>query len=264
MKSPSTLITFYPAQMIQGIGKRSNQEDSCYPNVRSKLKNSRFFIVCDGVGGHQKGEVASRLVCREVAATLKKQPSSSRELILQAVQNATLAVHQYAAKHDNVHGMGTTFTLLSASHDRLWAAHIGDSRIYQFRNGAILLRTKDHSLVQMLVDQKEITEEEAKNHPRKNVILKSINDSEDVKPDIHEITDLQPEDIFLLCTDGILEAWSDAELSALMAGKESLEQKAEKIALACKEISNDNHTAILAQVQDAPYKKPWWKSIFKR
>jgi PPM family protein phosphatase len=261
----SASITFHPPVFIQGQGRRENQEDAFFPLKQGQQKKSRCWIVCDGVGGQRKGEVASQLLAREMGRALNTAKATPEEqLIIQSLRQAELQMKRTLDKKPECTGMATTLTVLLHAGDQLISAHVGDSRIYHFRKGKILHRSTDHSLVAFLLEKGSITEAEAATHPQRNVITRSVNGLEAAEPDIQVHTDMRPGDIFLLCTDGILEAWPDADLQELLKATESAERMGRHLAERCAAKSKDNYTACVLQVADAPATLPWWKRLFTK
>lgn len=168
-------ITFAEAYSYHGIGHRDNQEDARFPDhdeVRADSYHS--FVVCDGVGGSEKGEVASKLVAGTLGNELE-QNLADEPLRVQDLAAALDACYDALAKNTTPRnlGMATTMTMISANLTGVTAAHIGDSRIYHIRPGVgILYRSEDHSLVNALVKAGVVKEEEAENHPQSNVITR--------------------------------------------------------------------------------------------
>lgn len=207
---------------LQELGQRSNQEDALYPGIGRCTPNDRLFILCDGMGGHEKGEVASNTVCEAMSDYILKRWKPSMPLSDMLLKDAlNYAFDALDAKDDGgERKMGTTMTFLCFHAAGVTVAHIGDSRVYQLRpshNGMpaqIVFRTKDHSLVNDLIAVGEITEEEAKNHPQKNVITRAMQPGQQprVNADIKHLTDVKAGDYFYMCSDGMLEQTSDDNL----------------------------------------------------
>ena len=146
--------------------------------------------------------------------------------------------------------MATTITLLHIGESGITVAHIGDSRIYQFRDGQIIYHTTDHSYVQSLVDLGQITKEEAAVHPQKNVITRALmGTAHSVEADVAFITDIQEGDIFFLCTDGVTECLSDEKLTTFFDSTVNIESIKNKIIEHCSETSKDNFSFYLIPIQ---------------
>ncbi|MEE0670141.1 PP2C family protein-serine/threonine phosphatase [Prevotella sp.] len=248
------------AYNLQELGQRTNQEDSLYPALGKSKPEDRLFILCDGMGGHEKGEVASATVCetisRVILSTWHPNEALSDELFLQALSAAYDALD--AKDNGEERKMGTTLTFLCLHANGATVAHIGDSRIYQLRPASknspaqIVFRTQDHSLVNDLVKIGEITEEEAKHHPQKNVITRAMQPCQEqrAKADIAHLTDVQTGDYFFMCSDGMLEQSTDDNiLNIITKSNVSDEQKLEMLRRVTEE-NKDNHTAHLIYISD--------------
>ena len=246
-------IKLHPVLSINEEGKRDNNEDSIYPVRDEKSPVEGLYIVCDGVGGSEKGEVASRLACDSFADYIAQNKSEKYDL--EYFSNALSKVEDdfdaYIDENPQAKGMATTLTLAYFNPNGVCLAHIGDSRIYHLRNEAIAYQSKDHSYVNALIATGTISEAEAKEHPQSNVILRAIS-GKSVKPvkiDLYECSSIDPGDYFFLCSDGILESISDEELLDIVFGKEVEEEKIENIRHRCNKSSDDNFSCILIKVE---------------
>ncbi|MDR1055747.1 MAG: protein phosphatase 2C domain-containing protein [Prevotellaceae bacterium] len=239
---------------LNEIGKRQNQEDSIFPAKNRANNNTRFFLVCDGMGGHENGEVASQTVCESFAAFLKDiNPDDFNKA---AFGQALNFAYDELDKKDNspAHGskMGTTLTFLYLNNKGAFLAHIGDSRIYHVRGNKILYKTQDHSLVNDLLKAGIISPEEAENHPKKNVITRAMQPHLEKrnKVGVYETADIKTGDYFFLCSDGILESLSDDRLVFILGEQAADSEKIQAINEICKEHSNDNFSAYLVPVAE--------------
>jgi len=235
-------------QTLNAQGRRDNNEDSILASPDKGL-----FMACDGVGGSQKGEVASDVACKSIQQYFRSvvnRPGTGED-IESAIALAEANMDSYVAQNPGSAGMATTLTLLYFAGPDALAAHIGDSRIYHVRDGEILFKTFDHSLVNELLATGSITEEEARTHPRKNVITRALQGgSSPAVATIKKLSGLQNGDFFLLCTDGILESITDGYLSEnLVSGADILDIITEMDNL-CAENSRDNYSAILIRIED--------------
>lgn len=238
---------------INHIGGRSNNEDSIFPLLGDANKNNRLFLVCDGVGGNEKGEVASRITCDSFAEYFEQNPTetSNETYIAEALKYAEANIDKDIAKNPDSKGMGTTLTLLHLHSSGTTIAHVGDSRVYQFRDGQIMFQTSDHSMVSDLLKAGVINEEQAKDHPHKNVISRAVQGAS-VKPtkaDVTIITDIQPGDYFFLCSDGILENITDFQIGQILLQDIDDTAKMEQISKQCEIAPNDNFSAYLVPIQ---------------
>lgn len=239
--------SLYPPLSIHEIGQRTNQEDAI------AQWDNRLFVLCDGMGGHEKGEVASQTVCQSLVKWFEnniKDNSFSDELFLAALEQAYSELNTF----DNVslRKMGTTLTLLYIHSEGITAAHMGDSRIYHIRpNVGVLYQSRDHSLVFDLFQLGEISYDEMQNFAQKNIVTRAMTPNEDnrMRPDIIHITDIQPGDYFYMCSDGMLEQMNNNELAALLSSDVSDEEKRQRL-IAATANNQDNHSAWLIHVKD--------------
>jgi len=224
-----------------GIGKRSNNEDSY------SCSESNFFLVCDGVGGAEKGEVASSIVTNEFLSIFNSNSDSNVEQALRAVERK---LTEHISAHPESMGMATTLTFSQLRNDGLLIAWVGDSRVYQFREGKIIFQTTDHSWVNDALRAGMITQEEAVNHPKSNIITRAVQgEHKPVEIDIELISDLKHGDFIFQCSDGVLEAWSNEELEELFGSNFDGNELLKSIESKCADISRDNNTAILYQIK---------------
>jgi serine/threonine protein phosphatase PrpC len=238
------------------IGLKKNQEDFIFPIAGSANTSDKIFIVCDGVGGSESGEFASKIVAEHVGQALQKSDLEKITIqkvnsLLSEAKNKLIAF----AKLNNVTNMATTLTLLVLKEKHAFIAWCGDSRIYHIRNGKVLYKTSDHSLVNSLIKSGEISEDEARKHPQRNVILKAIqNDS--INPDAEgfEIIEIKTGDYFLLCTDGVLENIGDRELNIILNENKSGDLISHFQSY-CKGKTRDNYSMYLLSVVNTKNKK---------
>lgn len=247
------IIKLYTPLAIHELGKRDNQEDNIYPAMGNATHEDCLFIVCDGMGGHEHGEVASSTFANALARFFEGRVSPDVVLTDQTLADAVeFAYSQLDAVDDgNLKKMGTTLTLLYFHRGGVTAAHIGDSRIYHIRHGkGMLYVSRDHSLVFDLFQSGEITYDEMRTHSSKNVITRAVQPGKEnrVKPDIIHITDVQPGDYFYMCSDGMLEQMEDDELVQLLTATGGDEKKRQQLIAATAD-NSDNHSAYLIHVE---------------
>lgn len=235
-------------------GRRGNQEDARYPDCDMPSPETRTFVVCDGVGGLEKGEVASRTVADAIGSYMERvdcsQEFTPAEFTL-VLDRAFRALNR--CMNDSTREMATTLTFLCVHGGGVMAAHIGDSRIYHVRpETGILYQSEDHSLVNSLVHSGVITPQEALDHPRKNVITRCIGyvapGEERPTATTMEITDVEAGDYFFMCTDGVLDKVSDKMLLEILSSPKDDEWKIRELAR-LSENSSDNNTACLISVE---------------
>ena len=213
------------------------------------LRESTLFVVADGMGGHDAGEVASRLAvetaCKEVQDGAQGE-YDPQKLLEKAVQRAnTEVIREGESKGSN---MGTTLTLALMRQDRAYIASVGDSRTYWIENGSIRQITEDHSLVAKLVTAGKLTREEARNHPKSNLLYRTIGSDENVTVDTFQV-DLKRGGSLLLCTDGLWGEVSDEDIHSVCAWERNLKAACSRlIQLANENGGRDNITAIVVRV----------------
>ena len=231
-------------------GQKPNQEDALFPRAGEATTNHRIFMVCDGIGGHEKGEVASNCVAETIGENLADAPLCSIEEMKEYFQKALTLTYdtldQLDADNTSRRKMGTTLTFLALCADGILIAHIGDSRVYQLRPGSgILFQTRDHSLVYDLIAAGELTEEEARTFPQRNIITRAVQPNQEyrARPTFDIITDLRPGDIFFLCSDGVIEKVENDELQDFLLADAPLDEKLEKLRTCCLDRqTHDNNT----------------------
>lgn len=246
-------IEIYQPQAIWELGQRDNQEDSIFPAFGKATNDDCLFILCDGMGGHEHGEVASQTVCKAMSNAILSlgKPSFTDDDLLYALQ----AAYRQLDSLDNSHlkKMGTTLCLLYFHSGGVTAAHIGDSRIYHIRpkENRILYQSRDHSLVYDLYQAGEISYEEMRTSPQKNIITRAIQPGEEsrVRPAIVHIADIQPGDYFYICSDGMLEQMDNDELCRLLSADGSDEKKRMQLVAATSD-NKDNHSAYLIHIKE--------------
>lgn len=237
---------------ISEKGKRLNNEDAIFPLPEQMPSNQKLFMVCDGVGGAEKGEVASNLACESIqtyfSSFLEGNPSPA--FIQKAIQYTETRFDDYMEEHPEANGMATTLTLAYASSNGITFAHVGDSRIYYIRKGEILYQSEDHSLVNSLVKVGKITPEEAQKHPKRNVIIRAIQGSlRPTEADVVVWNDVQPGDCIFLCTDGVLENVNNQTLASFFDGKSSILDIKDAIMNLCDNKTRDNFSFYLIPIE---------------
>ncbi|MCL1894638.1 MAG: protein phosphatase 2C domain-containing protein [Holophagaceae bacterium] len=241
---------------ISELGKYENLEDSIFPEIGSATAHSKFFVVCDGVGGHSRGEVASKAVCDGLAEFFAGRDNITT-LDKHCFNEALDRAYAQLEKEDNPEDspkMGTTLTFVYFHEGGALAAHIGDSRIYHLRpqpnQVRIIYRSNDHSHVSELVRAGVITEKEAAVHPKRNILTRVMQPAQQ-KPAvayIEPLDDIATGDYFFLCTDGILESISDELLCDIIGRNISDEAKMAQIKEICQKESRDNYSAYLIPI----------------
>lgn len=241
---------------------RDTQEDCIFPLEGRVTVDDRLFMVCDGMGGHEAGEVASQAVCEAMSSyILKTAPSEEAltdEILSQALAEAYNLLDERDPNPESAKKMGTTLALLKLHTEGATIAHIGDSRVYQFRTDEegglrVIHKTVDHSLVNDLLRVGELTVEEAENFPRKNVITRAMQSHMDRRPkaDISHIDDIKAGDYFLLCSDGMLENdMTDENLCNMIGMPDRSDEEKREMLIKRTADNHDNHSAYLVHILD--------------
>lgn len=223
-------------------------------NEDSTLCEEYLFGVADGMGGHSAGEVASFLALLKVKdyVDARHEVEGGVELVGNAISQANRTIHEKAKSNAAFHGMGTTITILYPEKKKAFLGHVGDSRAYLFEEGKLQKLTTDHSLVAKLLEDGEITEEETKSHPRRNIILKALGISPEVEPDVFEVP-IRDGDIFLLATDGLTSSLDDEVIEDVL----SMGQKPSSLArslvdLALEAGGSDNISVVVVRFSVCP------------
>lgn len=210
----------------------------------------RFCAVADGMGGHNAGEVASAIAIRVLAEEMRAKSAPTEEALKTAVERANREIFAAANQEKTYAGMGTTITALSMEGTVAHIAQVGDSRAYLIRNRAILRVTTDHTLVEEMVLSGLITPSEAKVHPKRNYITRALGTAEQVEVDLLRL-DVQPEDIFLLCTDGLSNPLTEKEmLDTLLSGMLWEDKLNTLIERALHKGGTDNITALIVTCKE--------------
>lgn len=252
-------IKIYQPLAIHELGKRANQEDSIYPIEGKATENDRLFLLCDGMGGHEHGEVASQSICKSLSLFLLQHAVASEDLEDKLISDALAYSYEELDKlaiAGDTRQMGTTLTLLYFHGNGCTAAHIGDSRIYHLRPSShtILYKSRDHSLVYDLYQAGELTYEEMKTFPQKNVITRAMiaGDRSHPKPDVIHISDIQPGDYFYICSDGMLEQMEDEELLDVFVANVRDEEKRQMLISETSD-NKDNHSAYIVHIKEVSH-----------
>lgn len=230
------------------VGKvRPLNEDSFYVSEES-LNGAVLAVVADGMGGHNAGEVASAEAVKIIKDGINCSNSDTKKALCDAIDIANATIYKMSVKNPQLHGMGTTVTACVICENKLTAAHVGDSRLYLLRDGEIKQVTKDHSLVEMLIENGTITKEAAKSHPQKNVITRAIGTDNTVEADTYEFS-VTEGDIILLCSDGLTNMVDEEKILSLVWGKKSFENLALKLIKEAEGAGGfDNITAVLIKL----------------
>ena len=233
------------------VGKARNMNQDCY-NVIQK-EDLTLCILADGMGGYNGGDIASKLATisaqNYILDNFYKIEDKSKKNILELIKNATeyenMIVYDEANKTEELDQMGTTLEICLIYNDRAYIGHIGDSRIYRIRKGLINKLTIDHSYVQKLVKDGTITREEAKNHPKKNMLIKALGSTAFAEPDI-TVRNFYKDDVILICSDGLTNMVSEEEILKII--EEDLEKATINLVNRANDLGGlDNITLIIVK-----------------
>ncbi|HXU83464.1 MAG TPA: Stp1/IreP family PP2C-type Ser/Thr phosphatase [Polyangia bacterium] len=239
--------------------KRDHNEDSYY-----LPESERLAIVADGMGGHASGEVASRMAVETIVGFFR-ETQDEQELtwpfkidrghrhdinrMVTAIKLANLKIHQEAQRNPACHGMGTTVVSTLFLDDALIVGHVGDSRLYRYREGMFDQMTEDHSLLNDYIKMKHLSPEEIAAFPHKNVIVRALGMKASVQVDV--IVDApRLGDVYLLCSDGLSGMVPDAEIAAMMANEHDLDRVCDRlIGIANGNGGLDNVTVVAVRLE---------------
>jgi protein phosphatase len=234
------------------VGRQRAQNEDSF-RVAAPPDGSRLLVVCDGMGGHEAGEVASQVASDRLVQVLSASaPDNPPRTLYQAFVEANQAVVE-TARTRGVEGMGTTGVIGWVLGGRCYVGWVGDSRLYQFREGALIDRTRDHTRVAQMVAHGVLKPEEARNHPDAHVLVQALGGSAGVqksfKPEVWtEPLELRSGDVLLLCSDGLYDFIEDQELYPLIEGRDYQDAVTRLIHLANERGGADNITAVLLVV----------------
>jgi protein phosphatase len=221
--------------------QRQGNEDNLFVQVP-------LFVVADGMGGAQAGEVASEMAVRSFGSGLPD--GSPAEGLVTIVEQANRAIHDRSRNDEKTRGMGTTVTAAYVGESEVTVAHVGDSRAYLLRDGDLIRLTRDHSLVGELVARGKLTEEQAEMHPQRSVITRALGSEPDVEVDVH-VFHARDGDLFMLNSDGLTSMVPEARVKPIIEGSGTLEEAGRELIAAANEAGGrDNITVILFRLDE--------------
>jgi protein phosphatase len=233
---------------------RENNEDKFdfYEPDEEPLLAARgsVYLVCDGMGGHNAGQIASELAAKQFLHAYYHLGGTAQEAARHAILQAHHYIAEMASKIPSRYGMGTTLTALILKQDEGILAHVGDSRCYRLREGVLEQLSRDHTLVAHLVEQGILTPEQARYHPQRNVIRQAVgvaDPSEPLEPDIETFA-LQVGDLYLLCSDGLTDMVDDAEIEAILRDEPPTRAAWRLVDRALANGGRDNITIVLVRI----------------
>lgn len=261
------MIYHFHAQTDSGQARDNNEDSVAFD------ENAMVAVLADGMGGYNAGEIASGMatafIKSELSSWLREagpyaQPREIRRAMEICVSNANLAIFNSAHANHAFSGMGTTLVVCVFRAGRLLVGHIGDSRCYRIRAGAIEQITKDHSLLQEQMDAGLITPEKAAISPNKNLVTRALGVESSVMLEINEYA-VEPGDSYLLCSDGLSDMVQDAVIARIVSDSPDVEQAAKNLVKAANaEGGRDNISVLLAQVHESAEKKTLFARLLRK
>ena len=234
------------------VGQRRKVNEDAAGYFESK-NNIPLMMVCDGIGGHNAGEIASAMALMSIGQAWEKTEFNDIEEVyqwlIQKITEANEAIFTRSAQYEDLYGMGTTVVVACIVGNQLMIANVGDSRAYVLRNFQLKQLTEDQSLVNALLKSGEITPEEAENHPNKNIVTQSLGVTSSVEIDFVRMT-IKNKDTLILCSDGLSDMLSLEEIRNVMNHYSDVEQQVEKAVQEANEAGGrDNITVAVAKIQ---------------
>jgi protein phosphatase len=231
--------------------KKSDTGRSRRLNEDSAYARAPLFVVADGMGGAQAGEVASKMAVETLERGLPDGAGPAQDRLAERVEEANVAVYDRSQREVELAGMGTTLTAAYIDAEEAAIAHVGDSRAYLFRDGELRRLTRDHSLVEEFVREGKLTEEEAREHPQKSIITRALGPEPVVQVD-RQTLPLRAGDVLLLCSDGLTGMIGEDDIVDVLERAPSLQVAGDELIDAANEQGGrDNITVVLLRVDEA-------------
>jgi serine/threonine protein phosphatase PrpC len=227
--------------VVSDIGKKRAVNEDAAAFI-SRDDSYQLAIVADGMGGHNAGDVASRMAVTnfeklflQAEANHFSSDATIEEWLVEAVKELNKTLYHYSLTHEDCQGMGTTLIAVFFDGNQATICHVGDSRVYFVTKEEALLVTRDHSYVNILVDNGEISEEEAEIHPKKNYIIKSLGTESTIEPDSYKV-EVVDDSFMLICSDGLSNKISVNDMHSIIMSSVTLEEKGNQLV----QLANDN------------------------
>jgi protein phosphatase len=230
-----------------GRTRRINQD--AFDRFDDPERGEILLVVADGLGGHRGGEIASKMAVGTLGKLVREIEGDPENRLRQAVERANRFIFDAAAKDRTLKGMGTTVVaLLLCADGRAWVAHAGDSRLYRIRDGGFEALTEDHSVVALMVREGLIQPEEARDHPKKNQIMRALGVNDEVDVDVARV-EIHPNESYLLCSDGLYGMLPDDDLRRIAEAAPDPETAVAWLVDAANQAGGtDNITAMLVRI----------------
>jgi len=231
-----------------GLKRRNNQDNMMYIDQN----HFKLFVVADGMGGYSGGEIASEIAISSIKSTFENKGENLFKPLKYSITQANRNIYMEASKNpEKYKGMGTTVVALAIKNNKAYIAHVGDSRIYLHRNNSLMRLTRDHSKIQRMIDSGIIHQKDAQNHPEANIITRALGINTGVNIEVpNKHIDIQINDIFLLCSDGLCGKISDESIEAVFNHKNHVDDICEQLFQKALDAGgDDNITVQLIQVE---------------
>ena len=208
------------------------------------------FIIADGMGGHNSGEIASKTAVDYVSNYILQSPGSFLEsedlspIVKKVMEEANTDVYKKSLEHEGDRGMGTTLIVTVVHNKKLTIGHVGDSRVYMIRDDSILRLTEDHSFIEELVKNGTLTREEAENHPNKNLITRALGCSDSIQVDTYKY-DLKDDDVCVVCTDGLTNMLGEKEIKDIVLNSGDPEIACDKLIMEANERGGEDNITVI-------------------
>jgi serine/threonine protein phosphatase PrpC len=234
------------------VGRLRKVNQDAFDRFDDDERGEILLVVADGMGGHQGGEVASRMAIGTLGKLCREGDGDAPTRLQHAIERANFEIHKLASKDRTLKGMGTTIVaLLLCEKGPSFVAHVGDSRLYRLRSKDFEALTEDHSVVALMIRNGTITPEEARDHPKRNQVMRALGVWDETEVDIASL-EIQTGDTFLLCSDGLYGMLPDEDLKALAdRAPDSHTGVAWMIDAANQAGGADNITAMVVQVHES-------------
>lgn len=237
-----------------GLKRTINEDRAAFIERPDSFK---LAVLADGMGGHNAGDIASEMTINEMKklflqadAEVLTQSEGRKEWLGQAVSQVNAQIYRYSLSNEGCEGMGTTVIAAIFTESQMTICHVGDSRVYHFTDSSCEQITRDHSFVNALLEKGAISEEEAVNHPKKNLILRAVGTEETIEADYFEVA-LQPDSYVLICSDGLSNKLSTEEMFAILSLSMPIKEKGSKLVqLANDSGGEDNISLVLVSMRN--------------
>jgi PPM family protein phosphatase len=232
---------------LTDVGLVRERNEDAWGMATAEADGARVFVVADGMGGHAAGQIASQLAVQRVEEAFRLSRGALSERLREAVRSANRRVHEEALRDAALAGMGTTLVALGLDAGGACVANVGDSRAYRLRAADFVALTRDHSLVEELVRRGLLAPEQARFHPRRNELTRSLGTGADVEVDL-EAVEVARGDVFLLCSDGLCGVVEDRGIAALLDSRSPDQAARALVDAAIGQGGPDNVTVLVLQI----------------